>query len=185
MLFSKEDFTVNGFQKGDYENCRFENCDFSSTKVSDSQFTGCEFENCNLSLANLSRTAIRDVRFINCKMLGIRFDTCNTLGFSPEFEHCLMDNCAFYKVNLKKVRFLNCRLHEADFAEANCTQTVFADSDLLNATFEQTNLEKADLRTAIHYLIHPESNQIKGAKFSLSGVYGLLARYGIVVDDLP
>ena len=46
---------------------------------------------------------------------------------------------------------------------------------------DQTILEKADFRTAKNYSIDPEQNRLKKAKFSLSGVVGLLRKYDIVV----
>jgi len=48
--------------------------------------------------------------------------------------------------------------------------------------FENTNLQKVDLRSAINYSINPEINQIKKAKFSASGLRGLLEKYDIVVE---
>ncbi|ELR71211.1 pentapeptide repeat protein [Fulvivirga imtechensis AK7] len=69
-----------------------------------------------------------------------------------------------------------------DFAQAELSNAVFNDCDLLNATFESTNLEKADLRTASNYVLDPELNRIKGAKFSMPAVVGLLSKYDIKID---
>jgi uncharacterized protein YjbI with pentapeptide repeats len=62
------------------------------------------------------------------------------------------------------------------------TSSVFDNCDLARATFDQTILEKADFRTSYNYSIHPETNRIKKAKFSLSGIGGLLDRYDIEID---
>ena len=40
---------------------------------------------------------------------------------------------------------------------------VFHECNLLGAMFDQTNLEKADLRTAINFSIYPEQNKLKKA----------------------
>jgi hypothetical protein len=53
---------------------------------------------------------------------------------------------------------------------------------MANATFENTILEKADLRTSYNYLIDPEINRIKKAKFSKEGIVGLLHRYDIEIE---
>jgi uncharacterized protein YjbI with pentapeptide repeats len=59
---------------------------------------------------------------------------------------------------------------------------VFKNCDLLNTSFMQTNLEKADFRTAINYSFDPELNKIKKAKFSLDGLPGLLMKYNIDIE---
>jgi len=53
----------------------------------------------------------------------------------------------------------------------------------LNATFDKTMLEKADFRTAYNYSIDPDNNRIKKAKFSQSGLGGLLHKYDIVISQ--
>ena len=58
----------------------------------------------------------------------------------------------------------------------------FDECDFLHAHFEKTILEKADLRTSLHYSIHPALNRIKKAKFSLSAISGLLDQYDIEID---
>ena len=73
-------------------------------------------------------------------------------------------------------------MNEVDFTEADLTQAVFANCDLLGAVFEFTNLEKADFSTAINYNIHPEQNQIKKAKFSLPAITGLLQHLDIKIS---
>lgn len=47
--------------------------------------------------------------------------------------------------------------------------------------FLKTNLEETDFSTAFNYLINPNENRLKKAKFALQGLPGLLAVYGIEV----
>ena len=54
--------------------------------------------------------------------------------------------------------------------------------ELAGATFDRTNLEKADLRTAYHFIIDPDNNRIKKAKFSESALSGLLTKYDLVIE---
>ena len=48
---------------------------------------------------------------------------------------------------------------------------------------ENSNLEKADFRTAANYSFNPELNKMKKTRFSLSGLPGLLAKYDIEIED--
>jgi uncharacterized protein YjbI with pentapeptide repeats len=83
---------------------------------------------------------------------------------------------------LKKTHFKNVSLKEVDFTEADLTEVVFEHCELLGAIFDDTNLEKADFRSAYHYTIDPLKNKIKKAKFSWPALAGLLDRFDISVD---
>jgi uncharacterized protein YjbI with pentapeptide repeats len=137
------------------------------------------FDGCNLSVAKSGGAAFREVQFRNCKILGFRFDECNSFGLSVSFEHCTLNHSSFYQAKLKKTIFKDCQLHETDLTEADLAGTVFHNCDLAGAVFDRTLLEKADLRTAYNYAIDPENNRIKKARFSLPAVTGLLHKYQI------
>jgi len=115
-------------------------------------------------------------------MLGIAFAAANPFLLELHLEHCILDYCNFYKLPLKKSRFLHSQIREVDFSQANLREASFQGSDLLGTVFDQTNLEKVDFREALHYRIAPELNAIKGARFDLAGLPGLLESYGIKVD---
>jgi uncharacterized protein YjbI with pentapeptide repeats len=176
------DYTQEPLPAGDYEQCHFTGCNFAGTNLSQINFIDCIFEGCNLSAAQIVQTAFRDVRFDNCKLLGLQFSDCNHFLFAASFAHCTMNLTGFYKVKLKDFNFSHCILQEADFTEADCSGVVFDNCNLERALFENTNLEKADLRTAFHYSIDPGRNRIRKAKFSLEGVAGLLDQYDIIIE---
>lgn len=180
--FAGGDFTQTPLAKGEYETCTFKDCNFSDSDLRTCTFTDCVFNSCNLSMALVDRTAFREVQFINCKMLGLRFDTCNEFGLSFSFEGCQLNHASFYKTNVKKTVFKNSQLQETDFAESDLSGAVFDNCNLAQAIFDRTNLEKADLRTAYHYSIDPEINRIKKARFAIWGLPGLLGKYGIEVE---
>lgn len=167
---------------GEYENCTFTNCDFKEQDFSNYKFISCTFHTCNLSMIVLKKTILRDCAFIQCKMMGVQFNNCNTFGLSFRFESCLLNYASFYKLKIAKTQFMKSQLHEVDFTETDISQSVFDECDLHLAVFDNTLLEKADLRTAYHYAIHPEKNKIKKARFSLSGIAGLLHEYDIEID---
>jgi fluoroquinolone resistance protein len=112
-------------------------------------------------------------------MLGLRFDNCNDFGLAFSFNNCKLDHSSFYKLKLKKTDFKSSQLHEVDFSECDLTNAVLDHCDLLNATFDRTILEKADFRTAYNYSIDPDNNKLKKARFSQSGLAGLLHKYDI------
>lgn len=165
--------------KGEYESCIFNSCNFAEGDLSGFKFADCTFNNCNFSLAALNNTAFQDITFKDCKMLGLRFDTCDKFGLSFSFDGCQLNHSSFYKTKIKKTVFSNSLLHGADFAEADLTGVVFDNCDLAQAAFDRTTLEQADFRTAYNYSIDPEINRIRKARFSLSGLPGLLSKYNI------
>jgi uncharacterized protein YjbI with pentapeptide repeats len=116
-------------------------------------------------------------------MLGLRFDTSNEFGLAFSFENCNLNHASFFKTKIKKTVFKQTQLQETDFAACDLTGAVFDRCDLSRAQFDQTNLEKTDFRTSGNYSINPELNRMKKAKFSLSGLPGLLEKYDIYIED--
>jgi len=180
--FTKTDFALNKPEPADYENCIFKSCNFASTDLSGLNFSECEFLECDLSLAKTIKTTFRDIQFKNCKLLGLHFENCNEFLFSAGFENCVLNLSSFYKLKLKNAKFKNTGLHEVDFTESDLSSSIFDNCDFSGAVFDRTILEKADFRTSYNYSIDPETNRIKKAKFSVSGLTGLLAKYDIDVE---
>jgi len=182
ITIENEDFGQKPFTRGEYEQCRFIQCNFSATDLSNCRFIDCIFEGCNLSNAKISQTAFRDVKFIQCKMLGLHFDTCQAYGVSFSFENCILNHSSFYGTAIKKTIFRNCQLLETDYTGADLSGALFDNCNLFRATFENTNLEKADFTTATDYTIDPTLNKIKKARFGVMGLAGLLTRYDIIIQ---
>jgi fluoroquinolone resistance protein len=153
-----------------------------NTDLGNVKFIECQFINCNLSLAKLGNTVFREVKFKDCKMLGLHFEKCSQFGLAFTVDSGNLSHCSFYETNLKKIILKNALLHEADFTGCDLTSAVFDNCDLKDATFSNTIIEKADFRTAFNYSIDPTINKIKKAKFSLTGVPGLLDRYDLEIE---
>jgi uncharacterized protein YjbI with pentapeptide repeats len=181
-IFEKANVSEQPLTAGEYERCTFTGCDFTESDFADIHFIECSFETCNRSLVRLKKTSFRDVVFKDCKMLGTRFYQANEFGLAFRFDGCILDHSSFYQMNIKNTVFRNCRIVEADFTQAELTGATFEDCDLSGTLFENTVLEKADLRSAIHYAINPQTNKIKKAKFSAHGLAGLLHQYDIEID---
>jgi uncharacterized protein YjbI with pentapeptide repeats len=177
--FSKSELPA----KGEYENCIFNHCNFAESNLSEYKFINCQFNGCNLSLTKLIGTAFQDVAFQDCKMLGLRFDTCQEFGLSFSFDGCQLDHSSFYKIKIKKTLFKNSQLKEVDFAETDLTSAVFENCNLSQAIFDHSILEKADFRSSYNYSIDPEANRIKHARFSLLSVSGLLDKYEVNIEQ--
>ncbi len=182
QLFEGIQYHETGLHCGEYDHCTFKDCIFSQVDLSYSIFTSCRFENCDLSNAKINGTAFRQVVFKECKMLGLRFDLCNTFLLSFAFDHCLLNFSSFYLLKIKNTQFRSCTLQEVDFSECDLTKSSFAESDLSGAIFDQTNLEQADFATAYHFNIIPENNKILKAKFSKQNIEGLLSHYKIIIE---
>ena len=182
QVFTNKNFTEVSLQKGIYELCTFSGCNFNSTNLNDMRFIDCAINDCNLSLASINNTAFRNIKFTNCKLLGLNFESCNNLGFEVGFKNCILDHCSFYKLRLKKTIFEETSLIEADFTETNLQDSVFNNCELNGTIFDRTNLERADFTTSKNFIIDPENNKIKRAKFSLAGLAGLVAKYDIKIE---
>ncbi|RYF64293.1 MAG: pentapeptide repeat-containing protein [Cytophagaceae bacterium] len=180
--FENVNYTKSKLPTGEYELCRFTGCDFTKSDLSNSIFYDCEFIDCQLNGVKLMKTAFRDVRFRNCKAEGLHFEHCNDFLFAVSFDTCVLTKSSFYKQKIKNTTFKKSILHEVDFMGADLTGSDFDESDLRRAAFENTILEKADFRTAFNYSLDPELNRLGKAKFSLSGVAGLLVKYDIDIE---
>ena len=130
----------------------------------------------------MSKTALRAVKFKDCKMLGLRFDNCDKFGLDIRVDNCILNYSSFYQTKVMKTTFRNVILHEVDFTECDLGNSVFDNCDLAGARFENTILEKTDFRTSCNYSIDLELNKVKKAKFSHSGIAGLLDKYDIEID---
>ncbi len=183
QTFREADFFGQRPGLQEYDQCRFISCNFAEADLSEVKFIECQFEQCDLSMARLNRTALQQVEFLQCKLMGLRFDHCNDFLLAFSFRTCKLNYASFFQIKMPETRFEDCQLAEVDFAEADLFGAVFSDCDLRGATFDRTVLEKADLRTAVHYALDPENNRIKGARFSVQGLPGLLGKYGIEVDE--
>jgi fluoroquinolone resistance protein len=172
---------VNALPVGEYELCIFTGCDFSNKDFSGSKFIECEFSDCNLSNAKIANVIFRNVKFLGCKMLGLMFNTSNSFGFSVGFSDCNLQHSSFYQKKMKGAVFKNTRLAEVDFTECDLTKVRFDGCDFAGATFDRTNLEKCDFQSSFNYIIDPQLNKIKKAKFSLAGIPGLLLQYDIEI----
>jgi len=181
-VFANVSYTGQKLRQIEFDSCSFQGCDFSGAELSDCDFISCRFENCNFSMTKLNGSGMKDVNFSECKLMGINFDHCSDFLFTVGFQKCVLDYSSFVQKKMKNTRFSDCSLKEVDFSSADLTMSVFHHCQLGQSVFLRTNLEKVDFRTAVNYSFDPELNRIKKAKFSYSGLPGLLGKYNIDVE---
>ncbi|PRX48842.1 pentapeptide repeat-containing protein [Salegentibacter salegens] len=181
QVFKSKNLLNYTFANG-YESCQFINCNFSTGNLKGVLFTDCEFEECDLSNINLDHTSFQNCNFKACKMMGLLFNNCETFAFSISVNECILNHSSFFGMKLNKTVFKNSKLQEVDFSGADLSHSKFLNSDLSGAVFQNTNLTKADFSSAQNYNIDPENNKLKGAKFHLSQVSGLLNKYQIKIE---
>ncbi|PVY41725.1 pentapeptide repeat-containing protein [Pontibacter virosus] len=180
--FEKIIYPNKAIKGREFEDCIFKNCDFSNGDFSSNRFTDCEFIGCNLAMLKLRGATLNNVTFKECKLTGINFGESEEFLFTVGFVSCLMDYTSFLRRKMPKTHFIDCSLKNAVFEQATLTKAKFDNTDLAGSVFERTNLSEADLVTAYNYIIDPELNNIKKAKFSQNGLAGLLTRYDIRVE---
>lgn len=116
-------------------------------------------------------------------MLGLLFENCNKFGLSVSFTNCILNHSSFYQVKIKGTKFIHSQIQEVDFTECDLSGAVFDNCNLDRAIFQHTVLEKTDFSTAYGYAINPEINRLKKARFSSSGLTGLLYKYDLDIID--
>lgn len=167
--------------KGSFENCTFKDCNFTGGQFYDVTFTGCKFINCDFTGSNLLNTGLQNILFQNCQLTSADFGKASDFLFEVHFTDCVLDRADFYKKKNKGGKFKGCSLKGANFAQCDLTNAVFGDCNLNQTVFDQTQLKGADFSTSFNYIIDPDANFIKKARFSVHGLAGLLSKYDIVV----
>lgn len=180
--YEKVAFFNERISNREFDGCMFRNCDFSGTVFFECSFLDCEFIDCNLAMAKLPATSLKTVAFRECKLLGIRFDECDDFLFAVSFTDCTLDYSWFSRKKMPKTPFVNSSLKGVNFESTDLTASVLDNCNLEEAVFDETNLTGADFSTAYHFRIDPELNTIKKAKFSVSGIPGLLDKYDIRIE---
>lgn len=180
QTFEKIDFCESSYEK-EYLDCTFTDCNFEQQLLDKIIFEECRFEQCNFSLIRTSKTSWHNVCFNACKMVGADFTGSNPFS-TFRFENSNLQYIIFSQMKLKATHFIKCNLQEADFSDTDLSSAIFNECDLLRAIFYNTNLENADLSSAYHFIIDPRNNRLKNARFSISGLEGLVASFGIIVE---
>lgn len=159
------------FRGGSFERARFERIVFEA----------CVFEDCDLTRISLPHSALRGVRFVRCKLLGVHF---SAVSDHPElhFEGCDLRYAVFDGLSLRTTRFHDCGLQEAGLNDADLVDTDFHGSDLSGAVLARCELAGADFSRAHGVFIDPAKNRAKDVLVGVEAAVQLARSFGIRVD---
>ena len=180
QTIEKIDFTEVVPDK-EYIDCTFVNCNFEQLLLKNIVFEECHFKFCNLSLIKTSKMSWHNVHFTECKMVGADFTGSNPFSIF-RFHSSNLQYASFTQMKLKATPFVNCNLQEADFSDADLSSAIFEQCEMSRTIFSHTNLEKADFTSAYHFVIDPQNNRLKNARFSRSNLEGLVVSFGILIE---
>lgn len=166
-----------------FEYCTFKECKFEETDFFESSFLECEFVGCTFNELKTSKWAIKNCQFVDCKIPNTRFDYCSSFLLEMNFQKCDLSGASFFELSIKGMSFQECNLKKVDFESADLENATFNNCDLEGALFEQTNLKGSDFSTSFNYIINPEQNNIKQARFSIHGLAGLLTQYNLKITN--
>jgi len=176
------DYSNTRLDESEYDNQLFSNCDFTNAQLNGVEFIDCFFENCNFSNASLDAVALKNCSFKECKMLGVSFSQTRDFGFEIHLQNCNLSFASFDKKKIYKSTFQHCNMEGVNFTQADLSKSKMAYCNLLDALFSNTNLNGVDFRTNTNFIIHPEANNIKKARFLSQDLHRLLVGYSIIVD---
>ena len=183
QVFKKITSLPTGTRNTIFEACTFKNCDLTEANFYGCDFVKCTFDNCNLSMVKFAKIGLDNINFIDCKMVGADFSNTKDFLFGVNFANCILDYATFMKKKNRKAKFESCSLKGADFSEADLTDSKFIKCDLSAAVFMRSVLNGVNFSSAFNYTIDPEKNNLRKAKFSTTGLAGLLENYGIIVAE--
>ncbi len=180
-VFTALSFSDFSSMAAEYEDCTFIQCDFSNQYIPNINLLDCTFADCNFSNSVFNQTSLKLVIFNECKLTGADFSNVNPFLLELNFNDSDLSLANFHGIPLTNSSFENCSLIEVDFSESDLSGIKITNSNLERVIFNRTKLEKVDFSTSFNIQLDPELNNIKGAKFSIQSLPGLLNKYGIIV----
>ena len=169
----------------EFENCTFVSCDLAEARLSRCRFLGCELRSSELSLLKPAGSAFRDVRFVDCRLLGVDWTEVDAaLGLRLAFERCVLDSSSFMALHLEELRMVDCTARELGFEGAVLTGATFSSTNLEGSRFHGTDLRGADLSDATGVAFDPSANRLGRTRLSLEGGLAVLGVAGIVIPQL-
>lgn len=146
----------------EFSGCSFERCIFSANDMKRMSFVDCVFDKCELSNEQFHRATFQRVRFVNCRMTGIGLSDSALMNVS--FEGCMMNYLSAATCKLDRVQLINCQLKESLWSSMKLIKASFEDSNLTKAQWMDTPLKGIDVTTC----------EIAGWSIDLYDLRGLL-----------
>jgi uncharacterized protein YjbI with pentapeptide repeats len=188
QTFSEGNQERHQISGSEFLDCTFEGCSFVENEFRGCKFVDCIFKGSDLSMIQVSDTSFKNIRFVDCKVVGINWtlaDWSSILFSEPmSFENCTLNHSTFIGLELPGLSIVNCAASNVDFRDTELIQSNLSGTDLSDCLFVNTNLKEADLRGAINYHINPEENVLTKAKFALPEAMSLLFNMDIELFDV-
>ena len=182
QIFRRNSYADKEFQVAEYEDCTFEECSWDAATFEGCTFIECTFKACRIINPKMDNSQWQTVLFQDCQLLGVHFSDCNPFLFSIRVSGCQIQYGSYHQMDLKESQFMVSQLLEVDFVEADLREVSFPECDLTGSQFDNSNLEGSNFRSATGIMIDPTKNAIRGAKFTISQLPGLLQSFGIEIE---
>lgn len=170
-----------------FENCTFQQCNFSDTRLYKCKFVDCSFTASNLSNINVDYSKFFDTNFKESKLVGVDWTKADWPRFNftapISFSECIINDSSFFGLSLSELELKHCKAHDVDFRNGNFTKSKFMYTDFTNSLFLKTNLREVDFSEAENYDIDIFNNDIKAARFSRHEAVRLLNGLDIELVD--
>lgn len=164
-----------------FDECEFNDCTFIGSKFEKCRLLNCRFEKCDLSNIVPLNSEFREVKFTNCKTIGIDWTKAAKIR-ELSFSECLINYSNFRLLKLPKTVMKKCEVKDADFIETALKDSNFSGSDFENSVFFKTDLSGVDFTRATNYIIDVNNNVLKKTRFSLPEALSLLSNLDIIVE---
>ncbi|HIW97615.1 MAG TPA: pentapeptide repeat-containing protein [Candidatus Tidjanibacter gallistercoris] len=168
------------------DGCTFDRCTVAGRHLNGIVLLDCRFDGCDFSLSSLAGTVTDGVAFSGCKMTGVAFgERSGTCRLSASFAECILDNALFQYLEAPRSMFRHCRMRGTVFDRCMMKETLFEMCDMHEASFSDCDLTGTDFLTSDGFTLDPETNRLRGARFAVASLPGLLAKYRIKTEEYP
>jgi fluoroquinolone resistance protein len=180
QIFDGLDVTGADLSGKELYRCTFRGVRMAETTWAGTRLEDCVFERCDLTRLQPKKLALRGVKFVASKLMGIDW-TDAAANPTVEFQDCTLRYASFVGNNLRVTVFRRCSLAEAAFEDVSLVQAVFDECDLSGARFERCDLSGADFSTAQGVFFEPTKNRVKGARIPVETAALMAMSFGMIV----
>ncbi|MCL1126252.1 pentapeptide repeat-containing protein [Shewanella surugensis] len=186
-IFDNVNVSPQHFSGMEFEECTFNDCDFNEATFKHCRFIHCHFNRCQMSVIKWLYTELFDVKFIECKLVGVDWTQADwpTFRLVPEliFKQCMLNGGSFFGLTLHEVVLDECKLHDVDFREGDFKHSKMINCDLSQSLFIRTQLQQVDFTDSVHFDINILNNSLTKATFSRLEAMSLLQGLDITLVD--
>jgi uncharacterized protein YjbI with pentapeptide repeats len=179
--FSKLALTEETLYSKVFDECDFIDCVLIGCRFEKCRLLNCKFDKCDLSNIIPMNSEFREVKFTNCKAIGIDWTRAGKIK-ELNFTECLLNYSNFRLLKLPETVIKKCEVKDADFIETDLKDSIFSSSNLENSIFFKTDLSGVDFTHATNYTIDVNNNKLKKTRFSLPEALSLLSNLDIIVE---